>query len=138
MPTRAVSRSFRIVTTLLALAWSAVASAAPDVADATTDSPSFIGEMVSIVLPLAFIIVGLLVVLRLLRRRYGLTGQNASLSVLQIVPIGPRERVVLLRSKANRVFVVGVSAQSVNFITDLDPEDVVLPPEAAANRPTST
>ncbi len=86
---------------------------------------SFVGEMVAILLPLVFIIAGLLFLLRLLRRRYGLSGGDTTpLSVLQILPVGPRERVVLVKSRAGRVFAIGVGAQSVTFITDLDIRDV--------------
>lgn len=85
---------------------------------------SFIGEMVAIVLPLIFIIAGLVFILRLVRRKYGLSGSDTPLSVLQILPVGPRERVVLVKSRAGRVFAIGVGAQSVTFITDLDIRDV--------------
>ena len=69
-------------------------------------------------------IAGLLVVLRLLLRRYRLTGADAPLSILQILPLGPRERLVLVKARSGRVFTVGVGAQSVNFVTDLDPADL--------------
>ncbi len=91
---------------------------------------SFVGEMVAILLPLVFIIAGLLFLLRMLRRRYGLSGSDTPLSVLQILPVGPRERVVLVKSRAGRVFAIGVGAQSVTFITDLDIRDVA--PESTA------
>lgn len=96
----------------------------------TTDasSPSLFGELLGIVLPLAFIILGLLVVLKLARRRYGLTGQDAPLSVVQVLPVGPRERIVLVRTRAGRVLAVGVGAQSVTFLTDLETEDVAPAP----------
>lgn len=72
----------------------------------------------------------LLLVLRLLRRRYGLTGSNAHLSVLQILPMGPRERVVLLRTRAGRILAIGVSAHSVNLIARLEQDDVDIDPDA--------
>lgn len=101
-------------------------------AEAVTDAPaasSLAGELMAIVLPLAFIIAGLVVVLRLVRRRYGLTGPDAPLSILQILPLGPRERLVLVKSRSGRVFTVGVAAQTVTFITDLEAEDVASPGE---------
>lgn len=90
-------------------------------------SSSFAGELLAILLPLAFIIAGLLVVLRLVRKRYGLTGSDTPLSILQILPLGPRERLVLVKSRSGRVFTVGVGAQSVNFITELDAGDLASP-----------
>lgn len=119
------SRSLIAITAILSLA-SGTAMSAEAVSDAPAAS-SFAGELLAIVLPLAFIIAGLLVVLRLLRRRYGLTGPDAPLSILQILPLGPRERLVLVKSRSGRVFTVGVAAQNVTFITDLDEADLASP-----------
>lgn len=113
-----------------ACAWPARAAA--PAADATRDS-SFVGELLAILVPLALIIVALLLVLRLARRRYGLTGQEAPLSILQILPVGPRERLVLVRARSGRVFTIGVGAQSVNFITDLNPADLQTPETATGS-----
>jgi len=95
---------------------------------APTPSDSFVGELLALVIPLVLIIAGLLFLLRLVRRRYGLSGNDAPLSVLQILPVGPRERLVLVKSRAGRVFAIGVGAQSVTFVTDLDAEDLQAPP----------
>src|SRR5690606_26185551 len=119
------SRSLIAITAILSLA-SGTAMSAEAVSDAPAAS-SFAGELLAIVLPLAFIIAGLLVVLRLLRRRYGLTGPDAPLSILQILPLGPRERLVLVKSRSGRILTVGVAAQNVTFITDLDEADLASP-----------
>jgi flagellar protein FliO/FliZ len=117
-------RSLTAIPAILSLACGRAMSAEPVVADAAPAASSFGAELMAILLPLAFIIVGLLVVLRLLRRRYGLTGPDAPLSILQILPLGPRERLVLVKLRSGRVFTIGVSAQSVNFVTELDADDV--------------
>ncbi len=119
----------------LVLAWAgpvaATASAAPP-----GDTP-YIWELLAILLPLAFIIVCLLVLLRVLRKRFGLTGPETPLSVVQVLPVGPRERIVVLRSRAGRAFAVGVSAGAVTLISSLDTEDLgptaddSLPPQSA-------
>nr|WP_257644174.1 flagellar biosynthetic protein FliO [Luteimonas salinisoli] len=113
-------------------------AAAAAAADPVPVAPSAWRELLGIVVPLAFVIFALFLVWRLARRRYGLTGKDAPLSVLQILPVGPRERVVLLRTRAGRIFAVGVSTQSVNLITNLDQADIEgsaeLPTEAAAPR----
>ncbi len=98
---------------------------------ARPEAPSFVGDLLAIVIPLVFIIAALLFVLRLARKRFGITGQDAPLSVLQILPVGPRERVVLLRTRSDRVIAIGVCAQSVTFVANLDADDV-------APRPTDT
>ncbi|WP_158613492.1 flagellar biosynthetic protein FliO [Luteimonas sp. 100069] len=110
----------------LALAGVAPAAAAP------TPGDSFIGELLAILIPLVLIIAGLLFLLRLLRRRYGLSGSDAPLSVVQILPVGPRERLVLVKSRGGRVFAIGVGAHSVNFVTDMAPEDLQTPVSSAA------
>ncbi|HEY4531047.1 MAG TPA: flagellar biosynthetic protein FliO [Luteimonas sp.] len=117
------------ITAILSLASGTAMSADPlPQAPATS---SLAGELLAILLPLAFIIAGLLVVLRLVRRRYKLTGADAPLSILQILPLGPRERLVLVKARSGRVFTIGVGAQSVNFVTDLDPDDIVTRDPAA-------
>ncbi|WP_187775760.1 FliO/MopB family protein [Luteimonas suaedae] len=107
-----------------AVLWSCCGTAFAAAEPAAAVAPSALRELLGIVLPLAFVIFALFVIWRLARRRYGLAGKNAPLSVLQILPVGPRERVVLLRTRAGRAFAVGVSAQSVNLITSLEQDDI--------------
>ena len=114
-----------VVALATACAWPAWAAPAAE----TAPKSSFVGELLAILVPLALIIVALLLVLRLARRRYGLTGQDAPLSILQILPVGPRERIVLVRARSGRVFTIGVGAHSVSFITNLDPVDLAPPEE---------
>lgn len=107
---------------LLVASWPGVSVAAA-AAPASSGTPYF-WELLAILLPLAFIIICLLVLLRILRRRFGLAGPDAPLSVVQVLPVGPRERVVVLRSRAGRAFAVGVSAGAVGLITHLDSDDL--------------
>ncbi|VXB17195.1 conserved exported hypothetical protein [Luteimonas sp. 9C] len=113
-------RSARIVPAILSIAAATVHATTP----APAPSDSFVGELLAIMIPLVLIIAGLVFLLRVVRRRYGLSGSDAPLSVVQILPVGPRERLVLVKSRAGRVFAIGVGAQSVTFITDLDTEDL--------------
>jgi flagellar protein FliO/FliZ len=127
-----------IPTPLIRLAFAATLDLAPAAAwpqqPAATAAPavepggSFLGELLAILLPLALVIVVLIVVLRLVRRRYGLSGGDAPLSVVQIVPLGPRERLVLVKTRSGRVFTVGVGLHAVHFVTDIDPRDLEPPP----------
>lgn len=96
---------------------------------------SFLGELLSILIPLLLIIAGLWFGLRMVKRRYGLTGTDAPLSVVQVLPLGPRERLVLIRTRAGRVLAVGVSAQSVNLVADLAQADVDSPSTSDAEAP---
>ena len=113
-------RSARIVPAILSVAAATAHATTP----APAPSDSFVGELLAIMIPLVLIIAGLVFLLRVVRRRYGLSGSDAPLSVVQILPVGPRERLVLVKSRAGRVFAIGVGAQSVTFITDLDTEDL--------------
>ena len=106
------------------LAAAAAPAQAPPQPEATL---SVAGEVMGIVLPLALIIVVLLAVLYFVRRRFGLTGQDAPLSILQILPVGSRERIVLVKSRSGRLFTVGVGTQSVTFITNLEQSDIEPP-----------
>ena len=112
-----------ILTTALMLVAPTLAAAPAQ--PAGVQPTSFFAELISIVLPLAFIILGLFAVLHFARRRYGMTGQDAPLSVVQVLPLGPRERIVLVKTRTGRVFAIGVAGQSVNLITDLDPAELV-------------
>ena len=106
--------------------------AAQDGGTAAAGAPSFVGELMAILIPLALIIVALLVVLRLARRRFRLTGHDAPLSVLQILPVGPRERLVLVKTRSGEVFAIGVGAQTVTFIREFDPVALGVPATDAA------
>ena len=118
-----------LLTSLMPLAFAGDAFATADAIPATpATSGSYIWELMAILLPLAFIIICLLVLLRFLRRRFGLTGQYAPLSVVQVLPVGPRERIVVVRSRAGRAFAVGVSANAVTLVTPLDAADVATAP----------
>lgn len=120
----------RILPVVACLGWSGFAWAVAPVAPAANQAqPSFIGELLAIVLPLAAVIAAAFVILHLARRRYGITGRDASLSIVQVLPVGPRERIVLVRTRAGRVFAVGVSAQSLSLITPLQPDDIAAPAE---------
>ncbi|MCA0394682.1 MAG: flagellar biosynthetic protein FliO [Proteobacteria bacterium] len=125
MPTqRHALLSSLLLPTLAARAWATPAAATAPAAPAG----AYFWELMAILLPLAFIIVCLLVLLRFLRRRFGLTGQDAPLSVVQVLPVGPRERIVVVRSRAGRAFAVGVSANAVTLVTPLDAADVATAP----------
>gem|GEM_PF-930913 len=126
-------RQFLLYAPLLALfIWiPGMVVAAP--ASAAEPAGSIFGEVLSVLLPLAFIILILLAVLHVARRRYGITGQDAPLSVVQILPVGPRERIVLVRTRGGRTFAVGVSGQSVSLVTELQSADLAAPAAQDSN-----
>ncbi len=73
----------------------------------------------SVLLPISLMIAGLLAVL-VVAKRFGRTGTGGAgpLQVEQIVGVGQRERIVVLRD-GDRCFAVGVGGQSVSYLTEL-------------------
>ncbi|KRB07554.1 flagellar biosynthetic protein FliO [Lysobacter sp. Root690] len=136
---RCVIRCLVVLTRASALACApllafAAKPAAP--AAAAAQPPSMFFEFISILLPVAVVIAALLAVLHYLRKRHGLSGRDAPLSILQILPVGPRERIVVLRTRSGRALAVGVAGQSLNLIAELDPADIA--PAVAATVSTAT
>ncbi|WP_057972988.1 flagellar biosynthetic protein FliO [Lysobacter antibioticus] len=113
-------------------------AAAPPAAPANVpEPPSFFIELLSIMLPVAVVLVGLVAVLYYLRKRHGLTARDNPLSVLQVLPVGPRERIVVLRTRSGRALAVGVGGQSMSLIAELDSADIA-PLATATTMPEST
>ncbi|WP_057920383.1 FliO/MopB family protein [Lysobacter capsici] len=131
---RCVIRCLAVLACAPALAFAAAKPAAP--AAAAAQPPSMLFEFISILLPVAVVIAALLAVLHYLRKRHGLSGRDAPLSILQILPVGPRERIVVLRTRSGRALAVGVAGQSLNLIAELDPADIA--PAVAATVSTAT
>lgn len=104
----------------------ATAGSARTAAPPAAVSGSFLWDLVAVVVPLLLVIAGLFAVLYFARRRYKLTGRDAALSIVQVLPVGPRERVVVLRTRADRVFAIGVGPQSLNLIAELDAADIAV------------
>ncbi len=102
----------------------AAAAVVPTPAPPPDTTFSVVGEMLGIVLPVALLIIALFAVLYFVRRRFGLSGKDAPLTILQILPVGPRERIVLVKSRGGRLFAVGVSGQSVTLITNMERSDL--------------
>ena len=96
-------------------------------AAATPPGTSLLGELIAILFPLALVVLLLLAILFGVRRRFGLSSRDAPVSVLQILPLGPRERMVLVKTRAGRVLALGVSGQAVAYLTELAAEDVAVP-----------
>lgn len=134
---RSVIRCLVLLACAPMLAFAAAKPALP--ATAAAPPPSLLFEFISILLPVAVVIAGLVAVLHYLRKRHGLSGRDAPLSVLQILPVGPRERIVVLRTRSGRALAVGVAGQSLTLIAELDPEDIAsIAPTADATVSSAT
>lgn len=113
-----------------------VLASAPLAALARAGSPQLplAAEIAGIVVPIVVLIGALLAVLHLLRKRHGLASQDAPLRVVQVLAVGPRERVVVLRTRAGRALAVGVAAQSVRLIASLSDDDLGTPAQSFDDR----
>lgn len=100
---------------------------------AASGGTDVVGDVIAVLVPLLLVIGVLVAVLYHARRRYRLTGPGAALSVVQILPVGPRERVVVVRTRNDRYLAVGVGAQTLSLIAELDPRDVALDPPARSD-----
>lgn len=109
------------------------ALATANAADAGT--AGVLADVVAVLVPVLLIIAVLVAVLYYARRRYRLTGSGAALSVVQILPVGPRERVVVVRTRNDRYLAVGVGAQTLSLLAELDPLDVALAPPSSSVAP---
>lgn len=89
-------------------------------------------DVIAVLVPVLLVIAVLVALLFYARRRYRLTGSSAALSVVQILPVGPRERVVVVRTRNDRYLAVGVGAQTLSLIAELDPRDVALDPPSSS------
>ncbi len=97
-----------------------LAAAAPAGAEEPT---SLAREILGLLLPLGLVIVAMVAALWLLSRRRGLTNTSGPLKVEQMIHVGPRERVVLLRA-GDEAFVVGVTASEITFLTRMRPSSL--------------
>ena len=118
--------AIRLMVIALGAGGSGLALAAATPAPATPPDTTFSvgGEVLGILLPVALLIIALFAVLYFVRRRFGLSRKDAPLTILQILPVGSRERIVVVKSRSGRLFAVGVGAQTVTLITNLEQSDI--------------
>lgn len=79
-------------------------------------------ELIAILLPLGLIVVALLGVLIWARRRAGLSAGAGPLSIEQVLGVGTRERIVLLRAGSRRL-IVGVTGSGISRLGELNDGD---------------
>ncbi|MGY6518264.1 MAG: flagellar biosynthetic protein FliO [Lysobacteraceae bacterium] len=85
---------------------------------------TFVRELLGLLLPLAFVIVLLVVVLMLFRRRLvPRGGRNDLLRIEQVLPVGPRDRLVLVAAPGGRRLLVGIGAGSPRLVAELQGTD---------------
>ena len=88
-------------------------------AEPVNASPSLSAELVSLILPLLLVVATLVAAFYLLRRRFGLATRDGPLRVVQVIAVGPRERIVLL-DLDDRQMLVGVTSAQITRLATLD------------------
>jgi flagellar protein FliO/FliZ len=102
---------------------SLLASKLLSAAEPANASPSFSAELVSLILPLLLVVATLLAAFYLLRRRFGLATRDGPLRVLQVIAVGPRERIVLL-DLDDRQLLVGVTSAEITPLATLPTHNI--------------
>lgn len=98
-------------------------------------------SLIGLVFATAFVLLLAYVCLRLIKRFQPRSGEGDEIGFLRAVPLGPRERVTLVRYRGE-VFMLGVAGGSVSLLARFDDtpgrtplETPVAPPPFASRRP---
>ncbi len=103
----------------LVMSWLAAASAgAADPVPAPSPGASLLG----LVVPLLAVAFSLAALWWMLRRNNGRNGAAGPARIVQVIAVGPRERVVIIDHDTRR-FMLGVTPTTVNVLADLDGEN---------------
>lgn len=100
---------------LPAVGWSQADT--PIVADAGS------GSMLAVLLPVMAVLGTLLAALVFVNRKRGLFNTDGPLRIVQVLSVGPRERVMVL-SAGNDTLVIGVTTGQITLLSVLDPSVV--------------
>lgn len=105
------------------LAWSVLASgyamAAADPAAETT-APS--ASLLALIVPLMAVVFAVVALWWILRRHNAKGGHAGPARVVQVIGVGPRERIVIVDHDRQRVM-LGVTQTSITLLTHLDPQN---------------
>ena len=78
-------------------------------------------ELGVFLIPLALLMLVALAGLMYFNRRRMLFPRHGPLSIEQVLSIGPRERIIVLKTKSE-LLVVGVTSEQITLLTRLDPQ----------------
>lgn len=96
--------------------------AAPAGAVDPLPAPSSGASVLGLVVPLLAVAFSLAALWWMVRRNSGRTGAAGPARIVQVIAVGPRERVVVIDHDARR-FLLGVTATTINVLADLDGEN---------------
>ncbi|HEY0179242.1 MAG TPA: flagellar biosynthetic protein FliO [Dokdonella sp.] len=107
------------------------AAADPAAADVSPGSP-----LLALVVPLLAVVFALAALWWMLRRQSGRGGAAGPARIVQVLAVGPRERVLIVDHDARR-FVLGVTQSRISLLADLDRKHAAKPVESASHSPNA-
>lgn len=96
------------------------------------------GSVLGLIVPLLTVAFALAALWWIMRRNSGRSGAAGPLRIVQVLAVGPRERVIVV-DHASRRFMLGVTPSTINVLADLDGKDAakIQPSASSANEQTS-
>jgi len=89
---------------------------------ADADPPPLGGSLVSLIVPLLAVVFALAALWWMWHRYSGKGGSSGPLRIVQVIAVGPRERVLVVDHDTQR-FMLGVTQTSITLIADLGPKN---------------
>ena len=96
------------------------------------------GSVLGLIVPLLTVAFALAALWWIMRRNSGRSGAAGPLRIVQVLAVGPRERVIVV-DHASRRFMLGVTPSTINVLADLDGKDAakIQPSASSASEQTS-
>lgn len=96
------------------------------------------GSVLGLIVPLLTVAFALAALWWIMRRNSGRSGAAGPLRIVQVLAVGPRERVIVV-DHASRRFMLGVTPSTISVLADLDGKDAakIQPSASSANEQTS-
>ena len=92
------------------------------------------GSVLGLIVPLLTVAFALAALWWIMRRNSGRSGTAGPLRIVQVLAVGPRERVIVV-DHASRRFMLGVTPSTINVLADLDGKDAAkIQPSASSSK----
>jgi flagellar biosynthetic protein FliO len=87
-----------------------------------TASESSVATLAALIVPLFAVVVALVALWWILRRHGGRMGASGPARIVQVLGVGPRERVLVIDCDSRRLL-LGVTQSTISLLTELDAEN---------------
>lgn len=126
-----MKRTPRYVMSLLMLSGSALAVAADPAVEAPPSA-----SLLSLVVPLLAVVFALAALWWMLRRHSGKGGSAGPARIVQVIAVGPRERILVIDHDSQRLM-LGVTQSKISLLADLGPKDAAKIPAITSSSPNT-